>query len=142
MGWKLSEATKIIKVQDASGANTTDVTSDGVDMAGYEGVIFVSSYGTAAADNLPHAEQGLTSGGSYDDLASTEVGVSTSDEDVYLEIVRPGDRFVRTVWERGTSSTLGDIWAHVFGARNLPVDNTTAGTMHGESHVTPAEGTI
>jgi len=112
-------------------------------MAGYRGVLFFSSYGTAAANNLPHAECSSDDGSSdtFADLTGTEVGVSTSDEDVWLDIIQPPEQYVRTVWARGTSSTLGDIWALQYGARSLVVDNTTAGTIHGEAHVAPAEGT-
>jgi len=133
----------ITKVADHTTAGTSDVTGTGVDMSGYEGVIFITSYGTAAADNLPHAETSSDDGSAdaYTDLAGTEVGVSTSDEDVWLEIKRPPERYVRIVAERGTSSTCESIWAIRYGARSRGVDNTTAGTIHGELHASPAAGT-
>lgn len=135
---------KLVKVSDPTGAGTSDVTTDSVDMQGYEGVMFFSSYGTAATDNLPHLEQSSddASSDSFADLEGTEVNVSTSDEDVWVEIWRPRERYVRAVFEVGTSSTLGDIWALLYGAKDIPVDNTTEGTIHGELHVHPAEGTI
>jgi hypothetical protein len=42
---------------------------------------------------------------------------------------------------RGTSTTLEWCVALKFGAHSMPVDNTVAGTIHGEAHVSPAEGT-
>ncbi len=142
MNWLITEESKLFKVADAETAAQTDVTTDAVDTAGFKKTVFFSSFGTAASDNLPHAEQATASDGSFTDLEDTEVNVSTSDEDVYLEIAQPEERYIRTVWERGTSSTLGDIWCLQMGARDLPIDNTTAGTQHGEAHVRPDEGTI
>ena len=136
------ERNLLTKVKDVSAANTGDVTSDSVDMAGYEGVIFFASYGTAATDNLPNAETSSDDGSSdaFTDLAGTEVGVGSSDEDVWLEIHRPVERYVKVIYARGTSTTLGDIWAIRYGARTLPQDNTTTGTIFGEAHASPAEG--
>ncbi len=136
----LSEYTKLTKVKDYSSADTTDVTSASVDMTGYRGVMFLTSYGTAAADNLMHVEQSADDS-SFADLTGTELGVSTSDEDQWVDVHTPGDRYVRVVAERGTSSTLESIWALQYNPVNIPVDNTTAGTVHGEAHVAPIEGT-
>lgn len=136
-----NELFKLTKVADLATAATSDVTSSTIDMAGYTGVIFFSSYGTPAANNLPHAETS-SNDSDWNDLEGTEVNVSTSDEDVWLEINLPQERYLRTVWERGTSSTLGDVWAIQYGARVMAQDNTTAGTIHGEAHVSPDEGTI
>lgn len=143
MPGKLSEDVKITKVADHTTAGTSAVTSSSVDMQDYEGVIFISSYGTAAAGNTAHAEQSSDDGSSdaFADLAGTEVGVSTSDEDVWVEVHRPTERYVRAAFLRGTSSTLESIYAIQYGAKIKPVDNTTAGTIHGESHNSPAEGT-
>ena len=138
---QLSNGIKITKVQDHTTAGTDAVNSDGVDMANFEGVLFLTSFGTAATDNTVNAAQGLTSGGTYDDLLGTETGATASDEDVWLDIYRPLDRFVRLEVVRGTSTTLESIWAIQYGARNLPVDNTTTGTIIGEAHTSPAEGT-
>ena len=140
----ISEDILLTKVKDAeTSAGTGDVTSDSVDMAGYEGVMFFSSYGTANANNLPNLETSSDDGGSdaFTDLAGTEVGVGASDEDVWVEVHRPRERYIKAIFARGTSSTLGDIWALRYGAKTKPVDNTTAGTIHGELHLSPAEGT-
>ena len=137
---------KVVKVQDHTAAGTTDVTSDAVDMSqdgGYGGVCFIGSYGTAAAGNKPHAEQSSDNGSAdtFADLLGSEVGVGSSDEEVMLDVSQPQERYVRSVWARGTSSTLESIYAILYNPRVVPVDNTTAGTIHGELHVAPAEGT-
>lgn len=135
--------TKIIKVKDHSTAATSAVTSDIVDTAGYERVTFLTSFGTAAADNTVKIQQDTDSaGGTMADLEGTSVVSGTSDEDVVVTIVKPRERYVRLVAARGTSSTLESVWAILSGpVRELPVDNTTSGTITGELHVSPAEGT-
>lgn len=140
---QLSNDVKVIKVADHSTAATSGVTSASVDTAGYEGVMFLTSFGTAAAGNTLKAQQSSDDGGSDDfsDLAGTSVSSGSSDEDVWLDIYRPGKQYVRVVAARGTSSTLESVWAILYGPRQAPVDNTTTGTIVGELHVTPDEGT-
>lgn len=141
----ISDRVKLIKVKDHSTAGTSAVNSDGVDMdqdGGYEGVLFITSFGTAAADNTVNAAQGADNSADWQDLTGTSVVSGTSDEDVWLDIFRPTDRYVRLEAARGTSSTLESIWAILYNPRRtMAVDNTTSGTIIGEGHVSPAEGT-
>lgn len=140
----LSNNVKITKVSDVASANTTDVTSSSVDMAGWDGVLFLTSYGTAAADNLMHAEQSSDDGSSdtFADIAGSEVDLSgASDEDQWLDILEPTERYVRVVAQRGTSSTLENIWAIQYRGRSLPQSNLTSGTIYGKQIYRAAEGT-
>lgn len=137
----LSSNVKITKVADHSTAATSAVNSTGVDMCGYEGVIFLTSFGTAAANNTLNAAQGADNSSDWEDLEGTSVASGTSDEDVWIDVYRPTDRYVRCEAARGTSSTLESIWAIQYGARKAPVDNTTSGTITGELHASPSEGT-
>jgi hypothetical protein len=142
----LSKKVKIIKVKDAAGAATSAVESDGVDMdqdGGFGGVLFVTSFGTAAANNTINAAQSDDDGSSddYTDLAGTGVSSGASDEDVWLDVYRPTKRYVRLEAARGTSSTLGDIWAILYEPRVAPTSNVLSGTIVGEGHVSPPEGT-
>jgi len=136
----LSNEVKITKVKDPSTAATSAVLSDSVDMVGYEGVLFVTSFGTAAANNIINAAQCLDDS-TFLDLEDSGVASGTSDEDVWVDVYQPADRYVRCEVARGTSTTVGDIWALQYGARVKPVDNTTSGTITGEAHRTPDEGT-
>lgn len=138
---QLSNGIKITKVADHTTAGTSAVEATGVDMAGFEGVLFVTSFGTAASGNTLLASQDTASGGSYTDLLGSSVTSGTSDEDVWIDVYRPTKRYVRVEAARGTSSTLESIWAIQYGARKQPVDNTTSGTIVGEASVSPAEGT-
>ncbi len=138
----LSERVKLTKVQDHVTASTTEVDSTSVDMAGYDGVMFLTSFGTATAGTFIKAAQSTESAASFSDLVGTKVGVAASDEDQWVDVKRPIERYVRcTAVRAGVSTTLESIWALQYGARDVPVDNTTAGTIHGEQHVSPSTGT-
>lgn len=136
----LSSRVKFTKVADHTAAGTSAVNSTAVDMAGYEGVVFLTSFGTAASGNTLEAAQS-SDNSSFSDLADTSVTSGTTDEDVWIEIYRPQERYVRVEAARGTSSTLESIWAIQYGGRSLAVDNTTSGTIIGEFHQEPSEGT-
>lgn len=139
----LSEHIKIQKVQDHTTAGTSTITTDAIDMAGYDGVLVLSSFGTPASNNTVKLQQSSDDGGSddYSDLEGTSTTSGSSDEDVFVDLKSPSKRYVKAVFTRGTSSTLESIWALLYRARSLPVDNTTTGTIAGETHASPAEGT-
>lgn len=140
----LSSLVKLTKVADHTGAGTTDVESAILDMSGYEGVLFFTSFGTAAADNLIKVQQNTANSGTgMADLLGTGVvsGASPSNEDVWVDVYRPQERYVRCIAVVDTSSTVESIWALQYGAREMVVDNTTSGTITGEQHASPAEGT-
>lgn len=133
---------KLIKVADHSAAATSDVTTSIVDTAGFEGVVFFSSFGTANATNVVKVQQNTsnqTTG--MADLAGTEVSSGTTDEDVIVEIRQPQERYVQAVFERGASSTLESVWACLYGGDDGLAANSVAGTQIAELHASPAEGT-
>jgi len=137
----LSENCKITKVADPTAASTDDVESASVDMDGWDGVLFLTSLGTPAADNTAHAEQSADDS-TFNDLEDSEITLGgASDEDLFIDIQRPSDRYVRMVVTPTTESTVGDIWAIQYRGSQVPVDNTTAGTIAGVALVSPAEGT-
>jgi hypothetical protein len=133
---------KWIKVKDHTAAGTSDVTSDIVDTAGFQGVVFVTSFSTANATNAIKIQQNTanqTTG--MADLADTAVSSGTTDEDVIVEIHKPGERYVQAVVSRGASTTCESIWAVLYGGESSVATNTTPGTQIAELHITPAEGT-
>jgi len=142
----ISGRTKLVKVADHSTAATSAVNSASVDMAqdgGWNGVMFFTSFGTAAANNTLNLAQSSDDGSADDftDLTGSSVASGSSDEDVWIDCYRPEKRYVRAEAARGTSSTLESVWALLYEPRNIPADNTTSGTIAGEAHATPAEGT-
>lgn len=142
----LTDNVKIVKVADPATAATSDVTSSSVDLqadGGWDGVCFVSSYGTAAANNLMHAECSSDDGSTdtFADMAGSEIDGGSSDEDQVIDIYQPPDRYVRCIAQRGTSSTMGDIWAILYRGKKLPFNNVVSGTLQVKRIIQPAEGT-
>lgn len=139
----LSDNVKILKIKDHSADGTSAVTSDAIDMLGYDGVLILTSFGTAASGNTIKAQQSDddAAADAYSDLEGTSVTSGTSDEDVWIDIKSPQKRYVKCVSARGTTTTQESVWAFLYRARSLPVDNTTSGTIAGEQFNAPAEGT-
>jgi hypothetical protein len=128
----------------ACAAALTDVTSDAVDTAGFEGCIFIVPMGTIASSAVTSikVQQCDTSGGSYADLLGTGVTIADDGDDktYYVEVSRPREQFLKLVLDRGTANaTGGGIIACLFGASNKPVSH--GATVSGETHYGIAEGT-
>ena len=139
----LSERVKLIKISDHSTAATSTVTSIAVDTYGYGGALFLTSFGTAATDNTIKVQQSSDDAATdaYSDLEGTSVASGSSDEDVWLDVIKPQKRYLKLVAARGTSSTLESIWVLLYHPASVPVTNSTTGTIIGEESVSPAEGT-
>jgi len=141
----LSDCVKITKLADHTTAATSAVNSTGIDMTGYDGILFITSFGTAAANNTVNLAVSDTVGGSYDDLTGTSVSSGTSDEDVYIDytggMADSTKPFIRLEAARGTSSTLESIYAIQYKARSLPITQSVSGTIVGEQHNRPVAGT-
>lgn len=136
----LSERVKLTKVTDHTTAGTSAINSGSVDMTGYKGVIFFTSFGTAAVDNTIEAASS-TDDSTFADIAGTNVVPGASDEDVWVDVWGPPNRYVRCEIARGTSSTCESIWAIQYDPVTSPQDNTTTGTIAGEAHAQPIAGT-
>lgn len=133
---------KIDLLAAAATSAGTDVTGTGVDMSGYEGVIFFCTITTSNAANFLKAQQSDALASGYADLAGTKVVAANDGDIVALEIHKPAKRYVRPVIDRGGANTVtGEIYAIRYGARKLPVENAESGVLVEESHQTPDEGT-
>ena len=127
-------------------AGTSDVNGDILDMAGFDSVLWIAKFGTAATNNTLHAQQDSdVAGGTMADLAGSSVTVGSSDEIVWLDLQHSpaGERYVRVVADRGTSTTLDWCVSLRYNAKDLVsgIDNLVAGTIAGELLIHPAEGT-
>jgi len=132
---------KITKVHAYESAAGSTHYSDILDMAGFEGVVFVASIGTAAANNGVNAQQDTdAAGGTMADLEGTKILSDATQTDFVLDIYRPTERYVRLAVLRGTSTTIEAVWAIQYGAHKMPTDNDTA-AQASEVHASPAEGT-
>jgi len=122
----LSDDVKITKIADYAGAATSAVTSAEIDMLDWDGVLFLTSLGTAAANNVLTLHDSATTGTEAATVALKASG--TSDEDVVLDVLHP-QRFCKAVVTRGTSTTCEGIWAIQYRGRNRPVTNAVSGTL-------------
>ena len=151
MHHSLSKAVKTDRIKpDASGftvaAGTTDVNSDIIDTAGWEGVRFIIGFGaiTAGAVTSVKAQQGAASNMSdAADLAGSAITVADSDDNkvAIIEIYRPIKRYVRSVIDRGTQNAVVDFeLVEYIDSRKQPI--TEGGNViSAEVNVSPAEGT-
>jgi len=141
----LHESVDISSNVVATTAGTTPLTGTALDMSGYDGVLFIASFASAADGNTILIQQSNDSSGSPDDfspLAGTSVvtGTSASNETVWVNVYRPTKRYVKAVLARGTSAAAACI-ALQYGAKSQPRTNVLTGTITGEVHLSPAEGT-
>lgn len=142
----LTENVKITKVKDPTTDGTSAAEGASVDMAadgGFDGVVFMTSVSTAAANNTLKAQQSSDDGASdgFSDIEESAVDVGASDEDLVLDIQQPQKRYVKPVVVRGTSTVLGDIWAIQYRGRRLPTSFAAAGTLALKQLYRPDEGT-
>jgi hypothetical protein len=139
---------KIDRVMNAVAAGTTDQTTSTVDMANYDGVMFIALFGTLTATQVTsiYARQGQASNMSdAADLANTRVGPladADSNKALVLDIYRPQERYVNLVVDRGTANAVIDgVLAVRYRGRKKPVAQEVASVAFSESHVSPAVGT-
>ncbi len=129
----------------AGAAATTDITSDAVDTAGCEGVLFIVSFGaiTSTAVTSIKVQQCDTSGGSYADLTGTGQTVADTNDDTtfYVDVFQPREQFLKLVVDRGTANAVvGPIIAIKYNAASRPTTQG-ANVTGGETFNWPAEGT-
>jgi hypothetical protein len=143
----LSESCKITPaILPSEGvAAATDLEGATLDMAGFDGVLMVVTFGaiTANAVTAITAQQGALSNASdMTNLAGTGQTIADDDDDLtfYIDLQRPTERYVRLHVDRATQNAVVASATYIqYKARNVPV--THADGVAGETHATPAEGT-
>lgn len=124
----LTDNVKITKLADHTTAGTSDVTSSELDMAGFDGVVFITSVGTANSGNLVTVYGSDTSGATA--ATTTTCSSGSSDEDLVVDVVNPGFRYLNVVVTRGASTTCESIWAIQYGARSKNQTSDSSGTSN------------
>jgi len=132
-------------VAEGAAAQTT-ITSDALNMAGFDSACFIVPVGpvTAGAVTTMKLQQSDDDGSSdaYSDVLGTSITIADSDDNKlkYLDVYRPGKQYLKIVIARATQdATVGGIFAVQYNASSLPV---TQGTdVAGERHASAAEGT-
>jgi hypothetical protein len=134
--------TKLVKVKDHSASSTDAVESSIVDTAGYEGVVFFTSFGTANATNSIKVQTSATNAtDNMADVLGTSVSSGKTNEDLVLEVYRPTQRYLQVVVTRRAATTCESIWADLYGGAAEIANNSVAGTQVAELHSSPALGT-
>lgn len=137
----LVESVKIDQVKAYTATGTTAINSSEVDMEGYDGVLFVAVMGSTATDISMKAQQDVVTGmGGAADLAGSSKALDGTAKIILLDIFRPLERFVRAVVTRTTTTTIEQILAIRYKARNPPVSNASTAQLV-KQLVSPEEGT-
>ena len=127
-------------------AGQTNQNGSIIDMANYEGVVFIAALGALASGAVTGLKVQMGSESNLSDaadLAGTAISIADSDDNKLLvvDVNRPSERYVRAVLTRGTGdATIDGVVAIQYGPRLMPVtqDSTVAGI---ETHASPLEGT-
>ncbi len=134
------EHCKLILIKAGQSSAGSDVVTDEIDTRGFEGVLIFGSIATANAGNYVKVAQATEAGGSFADLEGSKKVVATNGDSFLVDIYRPLEPILKATVVRGGANTVtGDIYALLYGPRNIPV--THGSTMEGEQHISPAEGT-
>ena len=142
---------KITRLLNAVAAGTTEQAGSVLDMEGYEGVMFIASFGTLTATQVTslNARAGDASDGSdattsAADLAGSKVGPladGDSNKGLVLDVYRPQKRYIRPVIVRGTANAVIDgVWAIQYSARLGPTTQPTS-VAASKQLASPAIGT-
>ena len=136
----LTSGAKLVLVQPASAGGTGEVTSAEIDLAagGFDAVTFLTTLAAPAASNTLHAQMSAD-GATWADVESSRV-VSGSDPTLWLELHQPKETRVRAVIRRGPTTAVGEIYALLYRARKMRVENVRAG-INGRLLNAPIGGT-
>lgn len=133
----------VVSIQTLKAADDEALNGSGVDMKGHKAVTFIAFAlkGEALDFTLKAQQDSASNFATAADLAGTSVAFSTTvgaDGVVALEVVEPGERYVRPVLTvpDAAAATPAGVVAILHGGQYLPETNTGA-----EVHVAPAEGT-
>ncbi len=134
---------RVTEVISATTTGTSTISSSAVDMTNYENVAFITSLGTAAADNGHKVNQSSDDGGAddYTDLLGSSNLCNGTGKVVASEIIKPTKKWVKCSVLRGTTTTINSCICIRWGAKTKPVTNTTTNAMNTEVLISPAEGT-
>lgn len=146
LGLSFFNNNKLVKVQNATAAGTTDIESDSVDRSGYESVAFFTTPGTITGSAVTSMHIETSSDDStFNDVLGTNIAIADDDDNQIfgVEIVKPLERYLRCVIDRATqNAVVGEIYAVLSNPSKGAVDNNVDDTITTEIHISPAEGTI
>ena len=106
----------LTRVSNAVAAGQAEIDATGVDMQGYDAVVFMAMFGSITGGAVTSLkaqasdDDGSTDAYASNDLLGTSVVVSDASDNkiAYLEIIRPRKRYVRAVILRATQDSVVD----------------------------------
>lgn len=138
----LNDCVKTIVVKDAVVAGTSDVTSDVVDMSGYDAARVIVLTGDATSGSVITAilksnSASSTSSPTPVTEASATYTAGASDADVKaltVDVVRPTGRYVFAVVTRATQNcVINGIVIELYRARSVPITQDATVISHTEA---------
>lgn len=145
MGLSIAKGVKVTRVMNAVAAGQTAQNSSSVDRLGFETVVFVATFGAITAGAATSVKvQTSSDDSSFNDLLGSSVTVADDDDNkaVWVEIVRPRERYLRMTISRATQDSVIDGIIAIQGLPKVrPTTHDSTTVLGGESHVSPAEGT-
>lgn len=138
---------KFTLVKTAVAAGTTDVNSDIIDMANFDGVMFVTALGTltsTAVTSVKLQQDTDVAGGTMADLEGSAQSFADDDDDkiVVHDLYKPLERYVRVVVDRGTANAvINSIVAIQYQGSKAPCTNDATTVKALKTLISPAQGT-
>lgn len=138
---------KVSRVMNAVAAGTTTQTAAApVDMSGWDGVVFIASFGTIT-DGTPglKARQGQASNMSdAADLAGSLASPAITDDNrlAVVDVYRPLERYVdcQVLRAGATGAVIDGVIAIQYRGRKMPVTQDVTQVAANKSLASPAEG--
>ena len=131
MAENISKSCKVSRVSNAAAAGTSDINCTSVDMAGFDVVTFIASFGTLTATQVTLLKlEGSDDNSSFSAIASSSTSAMAdgdSNKLLIATITRPANRYVRAVIDRGTANAVVDgVIAMQYAARDIPTTHATS----------------
>lgn len=140
---------KIIKVEAATAAGTTDIESAIVDTFGFEECTFVTTVlaiTSGAVTSMKAQQDTDAAGATMADLEDSGITIADDDDNqtFAVSIYRPFERYLRCVIDRATqNAAFGEIYAVLSKPTTpgYPVSNNRTDEITSQTIIEPEEGT-
>lgn len=129
------------RLSNAVAAGQTDINSDSVDALGFDVVEFSVHFGAIVAGAVTSVKvQGSTDDAAWNDLTSVTKTIAATDDNKIcrIEVVRPLQRYLRVVVDRGTQDATVDSIDYLMGNAGLAPVTQDTDVVNGDSFVSPA----
>ena len=112
-----------------TGAATTGTKSAVIDMAGFNGCMFIGTIGTVGAtdDVTCFVQDSSSSGGTYAAIGGATITSTTGESDKYfaIDVYKPQRRFLRTVSAISAVVEYGGVTATQYEPSEVPTTHST-----------------